>query len=397
MDAVKQYKGKRLLVYQVDSPYDALRSFMNWLIEEFCDRDIDVTIIDFSQKDAMERLGRAISERFDAVLSFNCHIPNMKLSNGAYLQDYIQAPYYYFLVDHPMHHHQILREKLRDFHAFCVDYHFIDYIHTYYPHIKSVHMIPHAGRGNGVPVPYQDRKTDVLFTGSYKDCGELMNLIEHSEEPARTLSSLLIRELLDQPALRQEEAFDAVLRRQNIRLERDQFAEWLSVIGNVVDHYIRGVYRNKMIEAMAGEPYEVEIYGKDWDKASIQAPNLHFHEAVSYAENQKLMNSSKIVLNTYTGFKNGAHERIFDTMLAGALCMTDSNAFIEDNFKHNGNLAVFSYDDMDGYRDTIRYYLSNPQEAAAVARRGYDIAGQRHTWRERADQMAQIMFSEEEV
>lgn len=392
----KIYTGKRLLIYQVDSPYDALRNFMNRLIEAFYDMGIDLTIIDFMQKDAMEQLGRIISEHFDAVFSFNSHIANIRLSSGAYLQDYIQAPYYYFLVDHPMHHHKILCEKLNDFHTFCVDYHFIDYIHTYYPHIKSVNMIPHAGHETGVSTPYLERKTDVLFTGSYKDCDELLALIEHSEEPARTLSTLLIKELLTHTDLRQEEAFSNVLQQMGLKIEREQFAEWLSIIGNVTDHYIRGVYRNKMIEAMANEPYEVEIYGNNWDKTSIHAPNLHFHEAVSYEENQELMNNAKIVLNTYTGFKNGAHERIFDTLLAGSVCLTDTNTYLKNNFKDREQLVIFSYDDMENYQKILKHYLKHPQEAAVIAKCGYDIAKQKHTWTNRAEQIAQIIFHEKE-
>lgn len=388
------YDGKRLLIYQVDSPYGALRSFMNELVEAFRLMKIDVTIIDFGRKDAMEQLAGKLTENFDAVLSFNCYIANIKLSDGGYLQDYIRAPYYYFLVDHPMHHHRVLREKLKNFHALCVDKYFIEYIHTYYPQIKTVAMIPHGGITDGKPLIYHDRKIDVLFTGSYKDCEELRALMEGSEEPARTLSLELVKELLGNTALRQEEAFDNVLQRLNIRLEKEQHAEWLSIIGNVADHYIRGIYRNKMLEAMANEPYEVEIYGEGWDKCTIQAPNLHYHKAVSYEENITLMNNAKIVLNTYTGFKHGAHERIFSTMLSRALCMTDTNEYIEEHFSDKENVVIFSYDDMQVYKEMIRHYLKNEREAGDIAERGYQLAKQEHTWKERAEEIAGIIFSQ---
>lgn len=386
------YEGKRLLIYQVDSPYGALRSFMNELIEAFRMMKIDVTVIDFSRKDAMEQLSGKLTENFDAVLSFNCYLANIKLSDGRYLQDYIRAPYYYFPVDHPMHHHRVLREKLNNFHVLCVDRYFIEYIHRYYPHIKTVNMIAHGGITVGKPLIYHDRKMAVLFTGSYKDCEELKALVESSEDPARTLSLELVKELLGNPALRQEEGFDNVLKRLNISLEKGQHAEWLSIIGNVADHYIRGIYRNKMLEAMAGEAYEVEIYGEGWDKCTIQAPNLHYHKAVSYEENITLMNNAKIVLNTYTGFKHGAHERIFSTMLSGALCMTDTNEYIDKHFTDRENLVVFSYDDMQEYKELLRYYLENEEQAAAIAERGYQLAKEEHTWWERAKKMAEIMF-----
>lgn len=386
------YQGKKILIYQVESPYGALRSFMNELIEAFLLLQIDVTIIDCGGKDTIEQLTAILAEKFDAVLSFNCYIANIKLSNGMYLQDYIKAPYYYFLVDHPMHHHKVLREKLNNFHALCVDNYFIEYIHMYYPHIKTVSMTPHGGITSGMPLPYQDREIDVLFTGSYKDCGELKTLMESSEEPARTLSIALTEELLKNTTLRQEEAFHNVLQRFNIQLEKEQFAEWLSIIGNVVDHYIRGIYRNKMLEAMANEPYQVEIYGEGWDQCTIQAPNLHYHKAVSYEENITLMNNAKIVLNTYTGFKYGAHERIFSTLLSKALCFTDTNEYIEKHFSDRENLVFFSYDNMPEYKRLIQHYLENETEADEIAQKGYLLAKQKHTWQERAKEIAEIIF-----
>lgn len=385
------YEGKKILIYQVDSPYGALRSFMNQLIEAFKMMKIEVTIIDFSFQDAMGQLAARMADDFDAVLSFNCYLANIKLRDGSYLQDHVRAPYYYFLVDHPMHHHKILCERLRKFHALCVDKYFIEYIHTYYPHIRTVDMVPHGGITNEKWIPYQDRKIDVLFTGSYKDCDELMTIMGNSPEPARSLSLMLVKELLENPGLRQEEAFSKLLKCQDINIEKEQYAEWLSVIGNVVDHYIRGIYRNQMLEAMAGEPYDVEIYGADWDKCKIQASNLHYHEAVSYEENIDLMNNAKIVLNTYTGFKHGAHERIFSTMLAKALCMTDLNEYIAGHFQDKKNLLIFSYDDMAGYKELIRYYLSHVEEAESIALEGYEIAKTEHTWMERAKQIAEII------
>lgn len=385
-------KGKKLLVYQVDSPYGALYSFMNELIKAFRAMEIEVTVIDFGEKNAMQKLAEKLTERFDAVLSFNCYLANIKLQNGSYLQDQIRAPYYYFLVDHPMHHHRVLVEKLRDFHALCVDQYFIEYIQTYYPHIKTVNMIPHGGITNNKQIPFYERKMDVLFTGSYKNCDELMALMEQAEEPARTLSLELVKELLNHTELRQEEAFLNVLEKQGIVLEKEQYSQWLSAIGNIADHYIRGLYRNKMLEAMANEPYNVEIYGSDWDKCAIQAPNLHYHKAVSYEENITLMNDAKIVLNTYTGFKHGAHERIFSTMLAGALCMTDTNEYIEEHFRDKENLVLFSYDDMPGYKELIRHYLSHTQEAEQIAEKGHKLAQKEHTWEVRTKQIADIML-----
>jgi hypothetical protein len=382
---------KKILIYQVDSPYGALKSFMDCIIQAFREKNVDVTVIDFAKKDAMVRLADCVANHYDAVLSFNCYISGIKLNNGSYLQDCIDAPYFYFLLDHPMHHHKILKEPLKNFHAICVDSYFVDYIQKFYPHIKTVHMIPHGGMTDGAWIPYEDRDIDVLFTGSYKSIEDLKELMEKSPEPARSLSLDMTCELLENPGMRQEEAFSKILKHNNIQLTDAQYADWISTLGNLVDHYIRGVYRNKMLEAMSDKKYKVEVYGEDWQNCPIQASNIHYHDAVDYNENISLMNRSKIVLNTYTGFRCGAHERIFTSMMAKALCMTDSNEYIQKNFRDKENIVIFSYQKMDIFEQQIQYYLRNPHEAGQIAKNGYEIANKQHTWRNRAEQILALV------
>jgi glycosyltransferase involved in cell wall biosynthesis len=384
------------MIYQVDSPYGALKSFMDGLIQGFQEMDLEVSVVDFTQRDAMTKLADCITSDCDAVLSFNCNVSRMKLKDGSYLQDHIHAPYYYFLLDHPMHHHRILKEPLKNFHAICVDKSFIGYIKKYYPHIKTVHMLPHGGMTDEKWIPWREREIDVLFTGSYKPTGQLLDLMEQSEEPAKTLSLALVRELLDHPegGLSQQEAFSRVLQKLGFSLTDDQYAEWLCVIGNLADHYIRGIYRNKLLEMMAHRDYQVWVYGEGWEECPIQASNIHYHKAVDYEENISLMNHSKIVFNTYTGFLCGAHERIFTAMLAKALCFTDSNQYIEENLTDRGNCIFFSYQDMVPCSDQINYYLQHQEEAEKIALNGYRYADKYHTWKVRARQIREIMEQE---
>lgn len=55
-----------------------------------------------------------------------------------------------------------------------------------------------------------------------------------------------------------------------------------------------------------------------------------------------LMNDSKIVLNTMTWFKAGAHDRIFNGMLAGAAVVTDDSTYLRRTFTDGKELVMFS-------------------------------------------------------
>lgn len=385
------YADKKLLVYQVTSPYGALQYFMGCLLSAFHSFGVKTTVVNLDEKDALEQIAELSGEPFDAVLSFNCFISGVKLPNGKYLQDYIDAPYYYFLLDHPMHHHAALKETLKNFHALCVDHYFVDYIKTYYPHFQSVHMIPHGGCCKGERIAYSARKIDVLFTGTYKPCDELLQLMEDSDELASKISLAFAQEILSHPELRQEEAFANVLQNLEITVSKEQFAEWLSVTGNLVDHYVRGIYRNRLLEAMAGEDFRVEVYGEGWEKCTIEAENIHYHPAVDFEENLELMNQAKIVINTYTGFKSGAHERVFSTMLSGALCLSERNAYLEQLFTDGQEIVFFEYSDMEDFTGLLHRYLSDTEQSEQITERAYDLVIANHTWRERAQEIMQII------
>ncbi|MDE6851360.1 MAG: glycosyltransferase, partial [Lachnospiraceae bacterium] len=352
---------------------------------------VKTTIVNLEEDHILESILKLSEEQFDAVLSFNCFISSVKLSNGSYLQDYIQAPYYYFLLDHPMHHHIALKEKLHNFHALCVDNYFVEYIQNYYPHIRSVHTVLHGGCYQRSPVAYGKRNIDVLFTGTYKPCDKLLQLMQDSEEPANQISIALAEEILSHPALRQEEAFAKVLQKLGITLTNEQFSEWLHVVGNLVDHYIRGIYRNRLLETMAGQDYRVEVYGEGWEKCTIQADNIHFHPAVGFEENLKLMTQSKIVINTYTGFKSGAHERVFSAMLSKALCLSERNDCLENLFSENQEIIFFDYRHLENLNSILHHYLTNVKLAEQITECAYQTVVSQHTWNERAQEIVEII------
>lgn len=381
----------RLLIYQVDSPYGSLKYFMDCLIKSFLELGIEVTVIDFMRQDAMERLADQIGKKFDAVLSFNSNISKIKLNNGNYLQDYIDAPYYYFIVDHPMVHHAMLREKLHHMHVIAMDYSFVDYIKQYYTHIKSVDVILHGGSQSKQMLPFAERDMDVIFTGSYQSCEKLYEIIMQTPEPARTVALKMIDQLVLSPELTQEQAFCQALDMAGVALEQDMHAEWLGAIGNVVDNYLRGLYRKELVRCLAGASYMVDVYGDNWEQCDIHADNIKFHGPIGFEENIELYGRAKVVLNSYAGFKNGSHDRIFSAMLSGSVCMTDTNQWIETNFSPRENILLYNDKEIMNVRKELDRYFREPERLERIADNGKQLVSGKVSWRERAEEMIQCI------
>lgn len=104
-----------------------------------------------------------------------------------------------------------------------------------------------------------------------------------------------------------------------------------------------------------------------------------------------LMNDAKIVLNTMTWFKAGAHDRIFNGMLAGAAVVTDDSSYLQREFTDGRELVMFSLKEMKSLPERVFELFGHMQSAQQMADRGYQAAKEKHTWKNRAE------FIEEEI
>lgn len=61
--------------------------------------------------------------------------------DGTPFLNHIQAPFYNYILDHPVYPHANLSVLLENYHVICIDDDHNKYISKWYPHIKSVHTL----------------------------------------------------------------------------------------------------------------------------------------------------------------------------------------------------------------------------------------------------------------
>ena len=96
------------------------------------------------------------------------------------------------------------------------------------------------------------------------------------------------------------------------------------------------------------------------------------------------MNDSKIVLNTMTWFKAGAHDRIFNGMLAGAAVVTDDSTYLRREFTDGKELVMFSRNEIRTLPERVFDLFGHMQSTQKMADCGYQAAKVHHTWKSRA-------------
>lgn len=125
------------------------------------------------------------------------------------------------------------------------------------------------------------------------------------------------------------------------------------------------------------------------EKIKINYPNS-FIGRVDYSKIYDYYSRSKIVVNY--PINNDINMRTFEAMGAGALVLMFR---IKDNgfnsiFTENKNLVVFD-DIVGGLKTKIDYYLKNTEERMRIAKEGFNLIRNNHTYRHRLLEMFKIM------
>ncbi len=86
-------------------------------------------------------------------------------------------------------------------------------------------------------------------------------------------------------------------------------------------------------------------------------------------------------------FKDGAHDRIFNTMLNGAAVLTDGSRYLNQILTDGKDAVFYSLKGRDGRMSGLvegAHRLLNSQYGSKVAHAGMELALAGHTWAHRA-------------
>lgn len=137
----------------------------------------------------------------------------------------------------------------------------------------------------------------------------------------------------------------------------------------------------------------VTAYGTGWDQCEwSDNPHLKYGGKVLAPQILPLMNDSKIVLNTMTWFKAGAHDRIFNGMLAGSAVVTDDSTYLRRIFTDGKELAMFSLKEIQSLPDRVFALFGDMASTQQMADCGYLAARADHTWKNRAKYLLECHY-----
>lgn len=326
-----------------------------------------------------------------AVVTFNNMGYNLE-KGGVNVWEEYEVPYIDILMDHPFHFERPMKGMPSTAIVLCTDRNHVKYIRRYYKNIRQTDFLPHAGIELGRRhKPLMERNIDVFYAGAlpiYTVAKMIPNLDEMYGLNLQDMMQEVLRELIIHPDKTTEQVIEEYVQANRYAENelRDEELRQVIVHMRFLDSYATSFFREQAVRSLVESGIKVTAFGVGWDQCEWSSnPYLQYGGKVSAPEILPLMNDAKIVLNTMTWFKAGAHDRIFNGMLAGAAVVTDDSTYLRHECTDGKELVMFRRSEIAMLPDRVCDLFGHMEWAQEVADRGLAFARANHTWKSRAE------------
>ena len=362
-------------------------------------------------KSSMEMLA-FIEKGNTVVLSFNFHGMSMEPQfldeEGTYIWDALEIPCYNILADHPYYYYNLLEARPKQYVQLSIDRGHEEFMKRFFPEVKLGPFLPLGGtelrkilrtsEKDGVPCDLQpehvnsrrsiaEREIDVIFTGNYADPARFEKYITRLGDEYTQFYFEMIHDLLENPQQTVEEVVERYLRREIPSVSEAELKETMQNI-TFIDLYIRYYARGQVVRALVDAGVKVHVFGDKWDELVCEHPeNLINGDSLYSEECLYQIQNSKISLNVLPWFRKGPHDRIFNTMLNGAVCLTDSNPYLDEMLTDGEKCVKYSLKNPQEMAKRVISLLKDTERLQKIADEGYELAGS-HTWAARMQEFS---------
>lgn len=369
----------RIVITIGGSKYDVFVAFANAFGDAFKTLGHDVFIINFSAPDLQTQLPQAFGVKPDFIFAVNSTGSDLFHS----LFNKLDTSFFAFMVDNPVYHFDRLNGKIARHIVSYVDRSYLRFHRQYLPKNIPCVFLPHGGfapANETEEINLEERPIPVLFTGSYWDPAQYESILNQMPQHAAEITRETMDLVLARDNLPMDLALEATLQKKGItNANRDELGKLLILISN----YIRAHRRLECIKACTKSDFKVHVYGHHWNQSPLK-DKLVIHPSVNIYESLELMRQSKIVLNISAVVPDGSHERIYSSMLHGAVAMTDQNDYLLSHLDHEKDALFYSWQNLETIPDTLNNLLNEPEKLQTIADAGKKNAQDNHTWTHRA-------------
>ena len=378
---------KRIVMFS--GGVETLTYFSKEMAKEFEKKGYAVFFYDLkSEKRDSRRLRKFIRVGETVMLTFNFQglekEPGVYTEREGYVWDEYRIPCYNIAADHPYYYHDRLQDLPERYYHISIDRQQEIYFKTYYPEYESLGFLPLAGT-KYTGETGGERTTEVLLTGNYTPpsfCEPYINGI--NEEYARFYRGI-IRELIEKPGQTVEAVAKKHCQRELGKVSNDD----LRLVFHrmiFIDLYVRNYFRGAVVRTLVEAGIPVDVIGKGWEELECGGKeNLRIHPQTDSETCLKELGKAKLSVNVMPWFKDGAHDRVFNSILNGAFCLSDTSKYLCGELQEGEGVSYYDLQHLEELPEKVTELLQKNTQLQEFIAKGEKKVLQKHTWKQRAE------------
>ena len=303
-------------------------------------------------------------------------------------------PCFNIAADHPYFYHEHLCELPKGYRHISIDRFQELYFKEFYPEFTHIGFLPLAGTelctGTG-----QEKRYDVIFTGNYTELSFFEPYIHWINDEYAAFYQGIIDELIEKPYQTVEEVALAHCEREMGREPNEELRIALSKM-IFIDLYVRNYWRGKAVCTLVNAGIPVDVVGEGWKKLpDVQRPELlRIHPQTDSLACLSMIQQARISLNVMPWFKDGAHDRVFNSILNGAVCVSDMSRYLCQELKESEGICYYTLEHLEELPDKVKDLLQNKKRMQDIMSCGQKKVRAVHTWAQRARKLAEWIEGE---
>lgn len=300
-------------------------------------------------------------------------------------------------VDHPFYYPSLLAIQNENFYAISIDRYHMRYMDIYYPGLHNSLFLPLGGTSlfpAGVYKPLSKRTYDVIFTGNFTPKETFLCHFNRLGEEYAAFYQGILEELLKNPDLPDDLVMEKHLLREFPDATKEELKETISNM-IFIDTYIRFYYREKAVQLLVDNGIHVHCIGHGWEKLNCAHPENLTHEKNQSSHTcLERIADAKLSLNVMPWFKDGAHDRVFNSMANGSVCITDHSRYLDEVLTDGEQVVFYDLKSLEELPQKVKALLENPDRMEEISKKGYAYTMEHHTWASRAKTLHEELLKE---
>ena len=332
--------------------------FLNRIQEELTRAGVEVVRLDLSEDEAdFSLLQEQIGKHFDAILDINSRLPYLIDEKGGRILNQMDAPFFNYIVDHPLYHHPGLVFPIHRYYALGVDRMHCTYMKQYYPQFKDVQFLPLGGTKALTDIPFRARRKEILFMGTYIQDDDFEHRILGLRQQLNNATYQLALDLYDawdDERETIEECLHSLLMRYGSCKDEEQLTEYINDAYEMrdfpellnamflVDQRRRNENRIFILTRLAETHAKLMIVGEGWKSTPLaDYENVTIRGGCSMEQSFEQMVQHRFLLDINPAFRLGMHDRVASGLANGCVAVTNMSPKFDEELKNQRQLLYY--------------------------------------------------------